>query len=275
MTNAELVSFLTDTVPSHPDNHVSADWAITPEDVGMQLYEAPIAAFGDANDPMFDTLRKPGVVGPQLLKPDDWLPGAKSVVSLFYPFTDAVKASNMLLPDVTGNGWLYGRIEGQKFLCSVSERLVAYLREAGYRAVAPQLDARFRAYISAPAPEDPTMIYTSNWSERHAAFVCGLGTFGLSKNLITARGCAGRFASVITDAPFSITPRAYTEVYEYCSMCMACVRRCPSGAIRPEGKEKQICAAFVGNSAKRYAPRYGCGKCQVAVPCMNGIPKKT
>lgn len=78
---------------------------------------------------------------------------------------------------------------------------------------------------------------TSLWSERHAAYVCGLGTFGLSKGLITKKGIAGRFTSLITDLPLLADERAYTDVYEYCT-------------------------------------RYGCGLCQVRVPCEAGIPKK-
>ena len=40
--------------------------------------------------------------------------------------------------------------------------------------------------------------YASNWSERHVAYVCGLGTFGC-QGLITSKGLAGRFGSIITD----------------------------------------------------------------------------
>lgn len=76
----------------------------------------------------------------------------------------------------------------------------------------------------------------SNWSERHIAFVAGLGTFGLSKSLITKRGCAGRYGSVITSLPFKSIRREYDGVYDYCSMCGECIARCPSGAITKEGK---------------------------------------
>ena len=63
---------------------------------------------------------------------------------------------------------------------------------------------------------------TSLWSERHAAYVCGLRTFGLSKGLITKKGIAGRFTSLITDLPLLADERAYTDVYEYCTRCGAC-----------------------------------------------------
>jgi epoxyqueuosine reductase len=40
--------------------------------------------------------------------------------------------------------------------------------------------------------------YASSWSERHAAYAAGLGTFGLCDGLITARGKAVRFGSIIS-----------------------------------------------------------------------------
>ena len=106
------------------------------------------------------------------------------------------------------------------------------------------------------------------------AFVCGMGTFGLSKGLITERGVAGRFGSVIVDAPLEVTPRPYTDIYEYCTKCGACMR-CPAGAITlEEGKSHEKCSAYVHTLRVKYAPRFGCGKCQVKVPCERGIPKK-
>ena len=40
--------------------------------------------YGDANDPMFEELKKKEAVGEQFLLPDAWLPDAKSVISFLY-----------------------------------------------------------------------------------------------------------------------------------------------------------------------------------------------
>ena len=124
--------------------------------------------------------------------------------------------------------------------------------------------------------------YISDWSERHAAYAAGLGTFGLSKGLITAKGVAGRYGSVITDAEFPVTPRPYTDPFEYCILCGACGVRCPGKAIDVTkgcalGKDQKLCEAYVGSGiTPPHGPnqrvRYGCGKCQTAVPCECGIP---
>ena len=58
-----------------------------------------------------------------------------------------------------------------------------------------------------------------------------------------------------------------------CIRCGACVRRCPAAAISLErGKEQRPCREYLNRQKVTYAPRYGCGKCQVNVPCSAGIP---
>lgn len=126
--------------------------------------------------------------------------------------------------------------------------------------------------------------YISTWSERHAAYAAGLGTFGLSKGLITKKGMAGRFGSVITNAEFSPSIRSYSSPFEYCIMCGACMEKCPVGAIDKArgyalGKDQLICGPYVGSSKlPPHGPhqriRYGCGKCQSGVPCESSLPKK-
>jgi len=104
--------------------------------------------------------------------------------------------------------------------------------------------------------------------------VCGLGTFGLSRGLITEKGMAGRFGSVITTLPLQATARPYTTFDAYCTRCGACIPHCPPDAISLEhGKDQAKCGAFVAGTLAAHRPYYGCGKCQVAVPCESKIPK--
>lgn len=182
---------------------------------------------------------------------------------------------------VPSNEWLHARIEGQKFLNSYSRFLQTALIQAGYEAIVPSLDKRFWAKISPPIDKihnyeeiNNAPLFTSNWSERHVAFLCGLGTFGLSKGLITSKGMAGRFGSVITSLELSPDERHYSEPFEYCMKCGKCARNCPADAISIErGKDHDMCSAFLDDVMEKYHPRYGCGKCQVKVPCEHGIPK--
>jgi len=228
----------------------------------LQLYDPPLVAVAAATDPLFDRLKEADAVGPQHMSPQEWLPGSKAVVSYFLPFTPTVRKANRTLglPSVE---WLYGRIEGEKFNQAMHKFLVDYFTAAGYQAVAPALDPRLKVVSR-----------RSNWSERHVAFVAGLGTFSLSRSLITKAGSAGRVGSVIVDAGLEPTPRYYTEQEENCSKCGACILRCPPQAIEVTGKDNAICADYVDRVKIRFAPRYGCGKCQAGVPCEERIPAK-
>ncbi|MBQ8831547.1 MAG: epoxyqueuosine reductase [Oscillospiraceae bacterium] len=256
------------------ENFVSAEDALRPELAGMQIYDEPIFAVASADDPLFLQLREPKVVGAGAFLPSDWLDGAKSVISFFLPFTDAVKKSNRIDPVKASDEWLHARIEGQTAVDTLGAHICSLLKSEGFDAVYPSRDPRFTTI----AP------LTSNWSERHIAYICGLGTFGLSKGLITEKGMAGRFGSVVTTAELPVTPRPYSSPFEYCTMCKACQRKCPPQAIDAskgvaDGKDHSICAPFV-NSTKlpphgiNNRVRYGCGKCQVGVPCESRIPKK-
>lgn len=274
MTQQECVDFATHFVETSPGNLISPEIAISGASVGLRMYDAPLIGYASADDPLFDALRNPEAIGPHFLLPRDWLPGAKTVLSIFLPFTQSVREGNRTDKREPGEGWLHARFEGQAFLLALSRAMQAHLAEAGHAAVLPALDPRFFSQSqTAKKPEITSLLFTSNWSERHIAYVCGLGTFGLSKGLITEKGVAGRLTSLITDLELPPTPRAYEGLYDYCTMCGKCVVNCPAEAISKEkGKEHPPCCAFLDGTIERYAPRYGCGKCQVSVPCEFRIP---
>ncbi len=254
-----------------PMNFVAAEDALRHELAGMRIYEEPLFGAARADDPLFAELRRPDVLHPDAAMPDEWVAGAKSVISFFLPFTEQVINSNAGGAEPSDE-WLHARIEGQMAMNALGERLKKFLEGQGFAAAFPTTDARFK--MLAP--------YASNWSERHAAYICGLGTFGLSKGLITERGMAGRFGSIITDAETEPTPRKYSGPFDYCTMCGACQTLCPAKAIDISrgaalAKDQKICGDYV-NMLKRppHGPnarvRYGCGKCQAKVPCSRAIP---
>jgi epoxyqueuosine reductase QueG len=228
----------------------------------LGIFDPPLIGVADAQDPLWERLKSPDVVGPCHLSPDEWLPGARTVVSYFLPFTKQVRLANRVR-DVTATEWIYGRWEGQAFNLALSRFLVGAIESTGGRAMAPELDRRSRE-----------VDLRSNWSHRHAAFIAGLGTFSLSRSMITRLGSAGRFGSVVTDVCAEPTVRAYEDVYEYCANCGICIGRCPCQAISATGKDHGVCKVHVDKTRVLYAPRYGCGKCQTAVPCESRIPRK-
>ena len=254
------------------ENFVAKEIAISEKVIGMKIFEPPVFAFGSPDDGLFAAFREASVIGENFMPPKEWMPEAKTVISFFLPFTEEVKEGNKRGGQWPSEEWLHGRIEGQAFLNKLCTYLKKELKEAGYESVVPSLDERFKIKRDL---SDPVTPFASNWSERHAAFVCGLGTFGLSKGLITKKGMAGRFGSVITDLYLPPDKREYTGIYEYCSMCGACGKKCPVGAISIKtGKNHVVCSNFLKETSIKYKPRYGCGKCQVGVPCESRIPAK-
>ena len=267
---------LADYVRRAPENYVSASMALDMFDEGQRLYDDPIVYVGSANDSLWEELKKPEAVGHLFRTPREWMPEAKSVVSYFAPFSDYVVNGNGMDPVDVGHGWLYARVEGQQFLHNVNHFIEGWFAGRGIRAFSPYASSDFQyvfAAGSSPSVKDKELAYTSNWSERHVAYVCGMGTFGLSKALITPKGVCGRFGSVICDAPLPVNRRPYTGVYDYCIKCGACTR-CPGGAITMQGKTNAACSKYVEVLRDKYAPRFGCGKCYVKTPCERGIPTK-
>ncbi len=255
-------------------NYVPEPIALSRESSNMKIFEEPIFSFGSAKDEYFKELKDEKAIGEHFMMPGEWLCDANTVISFFLPFTDTVRNTNKNDMSWPSYEWLHGRIEGQAFIKELSLYLKLEIENSGYKCVVPSYDPRwFGALGKEINYRDKKLSYTSNWSERHVAFVCGLGTFGLSKGLITEKGVAGRFGSLITTLSFEKNDRKYKDIYEYCTMCGKCAKNCPASAIdRETGKDHKKCSDFINKVLEKHNPRYGCGKCQVNVPCENRIP---
>jgi len=244
-------------------NYVSRDKTLNEELAGMKIFDEPIFAYGAADDEGFQLLKSPSVIGEHFMKPREWLPSANTVIVYFFPFTDEIRESNRKVMSWPSNEWLHGRIDGHEFMREFSLFLNSRLNDEGYKSLVPGLDSRFKSTG-----------FTSNWSERHAAYICGLGTFGLSKGIITEKGTAGRFGSIVTELRLKPDIKKYNSIYEYCINCGVCAENCPAEAISTEkGKDHKRCSDFLDIVKEKHKPYYGCGKCQVGVPCENRNPK--
>ncbi|NTU60655.1 MAG: epoxyqueuosine reductase, partial [Deltaproteobacteria bacterium] len=158
---------------------------------------------------------------PNHLLPSDLLPGARSVVAFFLPFDEAVVRANRRRRAVAPE-WVLAYRETNALIADITRRLTDALAERGVRAAAQPPTHNF----------DPVTL-SCRWSHRSAAFLAGLGTFGLHRLLITEAGCAGRFGSLVLDASLPPTP---PPAREHClhfagAKCRACVDGCPVGAL--------------------------------------------
>jgi len=269
-----------DTPGANPKPHLGNNLQYTQFNVdhsldNVALFDSPVVAFASADDPLFNDLKKPGVVGPNHMNPKEWLPGAKTVISYFYPFVEEIRASNRQ-PGLPSRKWLAGKAQGEIFIHSTSYELTKFLAGLGAETLVPDHDPRFKMvrYGNASAP---------SWSERHVGWVAGLGTFGLHKSLITEKGSAGRIGSVITTLELQPTVRKYKGKNDYCpyfvdGSCVACIDRCPGHAVNKTNSDQptpcaKYCKETVVPSITPIPYRGGCGKCLNAVPCENRIPQ--
>jgi hypothetical protein len=249
------------------DSVVEADFRNRlPEQPSWPIFERPILGIADAMDPVFLRFQRPEVVGAMHRLPREWLAGARSVLCLFFPFGAEIADSYSRDSPYSSLEFSSAKYNGSKFLNVARRALIGFFEERGGRAVAPSIDPRYGAVAMRPF-----------WSERHAAFAAGLGTFGLHQGLITERGVFGRLASVVTSLGLAPTLRPYQEVHGYCPFysagsCGLCIGRCPTGAISPFGKVPGLCLKN-GNGQRWAAEGYGaCGHCSTFLPCSRRKP---
>ena len=267
ITRDRVIDIVREFVAADPGNAI-------PEIAGLSIFEEPLVAFAAADDSLYPALSQSDVIGPHHMGPKEWLPGARSVVVWFLPFTERIVESNR--PEGPPSGeWYLAYHWGETFNSALRDHVAGAIRESGYAAVAPMRDGRF---LMQPG--------TSNWSERHTAYIAGMGSFGLSYSFITDKGCAGRFGSVVTDLDLPPSRRTVSSLRANClaegdDVCGVCISRCPVNAITAEEKDHAACLGFLRERVvPLYQERYGgirslcCGKCQTAVPCARLNPGK-
>ncbi|QXE89762.1 epoxyqueuosine reductase [Geomonas subterranea] len=244
-------------------------------------FAEPLIGFAAADDPLFTQYK--AVIGSFHLTPTElareetppWQPA--TVICWALPISEETRRGNRAETTYPSRAWALTREHGEAFNAALRRQVVRFLVDAGHHAFAPQLHPAWREY-----PDSPVGI-ASSWSERHAAYAAGLGTFSLNDALITPRGIAHRLGSVVTDLAIEPSKRPWSDHRSNClwyreGSCGACIGRCPVGALSREGHDKGICRGYVyGAVPAAVGERYGvhctgCGLCQTKVPCEDRIP---
>jgi epoxyqueuosine reductase QueG len=262
-------------VADHSDNRL-------PDGSGP-IFDEPLVGFASFADPLFVRFRE--IIGPFHLTPAEILAGevgvdgvAGTVIIYLLPVTEAVRKSNRSETVYPSRQWSWQRQYGEVFNGLLRRHLADWLAAQGHRVAIPQYSPLWKEFKDTPVG------VASTWSERHAAYVAGLGTFSLNDGLITARGIAHRLGSVVTDLILTPAPRTAHDHRSNClyyrkpGSCGICIKRCPVGALTPTGHDKSICREHVyGTIPAAVAQEFnvtatGCGLCQTAVPCEFRAP---
>ena len=258
---------------------------IEPGDADEPAWDVPLVGFSRGDDPLYQHFKDD--IGPFVWTPKEIfsltfpmvkaLPEELAVVSWILPQTEPTRRENAGEKKLPARRWALTRKYGEEFNVRLRDHLASLLNATGYEAVAPMTSPLWKQQTSeryGPA---------SCWSERHAAFASGLGTFGLCDGLITPRGKAVRCGSVVARIDLPPTNRPYTDRHAYClfyrnGSCGKCIKRCPAGAVTRAGHDKEKCGDYLHNTAIPFVrDRFGfetsaCGLCQTGVPCESRIP---
>ncbi len=254
-------------------------------------FDEPLVQFAAGTDPIFNEYKT--IIGPEHLTPrealvqanltsPEYLPARVAVISWILPIAAATRRSNRAETRLPSRYWSHTRYYGELFNDAVRKHVVELLKGMGYPGAAPALPGVIKVFRNEKG------MY-SNWSERHIAYAAGLGTFSLSDGFITARGIAHRCGSVVTALELPASPRTAAGPYANCLAyagvkCIACIERCPAGAISDKGHDKNKCREYlagIGYTPQQLKSGYdvntsvlGCGLCQTKVPCEDKNPAK-
>ncbi len=229
-------------------------------------WQEPLIAYGDAKDQLFYKYKE--AISSTHVTPEELLKDAKTVIAYFIPFHEEITKSNVVGKE-SSREWAIAYVETNQLIFDLNEYIKAELEKAGYEAV---VNTKFQKFNRGSL--------LSDWSQRHAAFVTGLGKFGLNNMFITQKGCAGRIGTIVTNMKIVPTKREETE---YClhktkNICKRCVARCVNDALNENNFDRHKCYEMCAQNAKRYEEighAEVCGKCLVGVPCSFRIPGGT
>ncbi len=270
----KLIAEINSFVAENPANRLSGGEG--------PYFDRPLIGFAGFDDPLFSAYKE--IIGDFHLTPKELFSAAfgeelagGTVICWILPVAAAARTSNRRQTEYPSREWALTRAHGEAFNGMLRRHLVAWLTARGARALAPQFSDLWRELAETPKGR------ASTWSERHAAYAAGLGTFSLSDAMITAKGIAHRCGSVITDLVLPPSPRSDKGYADNClyyreGSCGACIKRCPVGAISFAGHDKSRCGEYVYTTipaavgGEYGVSATGCGLCQTRVPCESGIP---
>ncbi|MCX5997896.1 MAG: hypothetical protein NTV42_09900 [Chloroflexi bacterium] len=185
--------------------------------------KAGIGLVGIAGEGRFD--------GPPSLDPTYTLKGARAIVSMALPMN--VPAIYDFLSKKSRGPHNLEQLKSCQRMHRISKELADYIVELGYKALPVPPNNTYRR---SPDPFTPQ----PSFSHRFGAVVAGLGTFGLSGNVVTRQyGAAVYLGTVITDAPLKSDPilPARDTMDNRCRTCKLCDKSCTLRMFRDDEEE--------------------------------------
>lgn len=255
------------------------------------IFEEPLVGVASGYDPLFAEYKT--IIGEFHLTPEEvlrngakegspaYVPGECSVICWVLPFTKHIKQANAQKEVWSSVKWGHAYDSGEAFNNLVRQTLENDFAAQGILAVAPVSSPLWRRIEDLPGG------HTSNWSERHALYAAGLGTFSINDGFITDKGMAMRCGSIVVNKAFPVSERYHTDHRANClfvakGICGRCMERCPAFAITAKGHDKVQCRRyreklfgdFLHDQCGLDVRMDFCGLCQTGIPCESVNPMK-
>jgi len=226
-------------------------------------WKTPLVGFASTMDPMFDMLKEVAV--PEHLHPRDILADCKTLIAYFLPFQDWIPESNIGKLE-SSEEWARAYVETNILIGEINDFLIGWLTGMGHetKKLNPSLNMDYENLVSV-------------WSNRHVAYVAGLGTFGMNNMLITENGCCGRLGNVVTSLELEADKRTGKEncLYKYDGSCTACIDNCVNDSLNLDEFDRFKCYEMLLANGEKYeylGDASVCGKCLVGLPCSTENP---
>jgi epoxyqueuosine reductase QueG len=191
---------------------------------------------------------------PEEFRPQAIFPEARTVIVIGLPV-------NLPVVETAPSIWYHELYKTVNTLLDINGyRIATSLNREGFPSIGVPRDG----YGSITTLKEKPVAF---FSHRHAAYLAGLGNFGINNTLLTKKfGPRVRFTSVFTAAEIPPDPVMEDPL---CTRCMRCVNVCPVKAISGDGYpkgliDKKTCAVRSEALAKRYTSP--CGFCIKVCP---------
>jgi epoxyqueuosine reductase len=170
-------------------------------------------------------------------RPEDILPGARSVVAM---------AKRIPLPIVKSiPSVYYGRFgyhDLNAHLRELTYNVSVFIEDLGFEAfpLDPSVDDKAREVLILQEEPEPKIKILGDFSHRHAVIAAGLGEFAASSMVVVPKfGPRVRVVSVITTAPIEPSPllegKAKFNICQPEACGLQCVKKCPAKALPGDG----------------------------------------
>lgn len=220
-------------------------------------WRKPLAGFARADDPLFVTLKQ--IIGEVHAVPTDFLEDAETVISYFIPFTEDIPVSNTKGRN-SSRQWAAAYVRTNILISNLNQALSTMLNKKQITAAVP------------PTGKYDHDQLLGRWSQKHVAYIAGLGNFGLHQMLITEKGCCGRLGSLIINIRIEPTKRPSKAfcLYTHDKTCIECVEKCVFGTLTVNSFDRHACYEICLQNGRLHADlgeTNVCGKCVCTVPC--------